>query len=105
MLTSSAFCHQETPYQAGYKALASYLLPYGIRVAGTFQSLSGPQVTSTNIYNNTNRTTTTDLARPFTNGQANVNLIQPGSYWGDRLNQIDLRFTKVLNVGKRASSI
>ncbi len=63
------------------------------------QSLLGPQVTGTNIYNNTNRTTTTDLARPFTNGQANVNLVEPGTSWGDRLNQIDLRFTKVLNVG------
>ena len=48
---------------------------------------------------NANRTTTTDLPRPFTNAQANVNLIEPGTMWGDRLNQIDLRFTKVLNVG------
>jgi hypothetical protein len=54
----------------------------------------------TNIYNNANRTASTDLARPFTNGQANVNLINPGTMWGDRLNQVDLRLTKVLNVGK-----
>jgi hypothetical protein len=99
-LSSKAFCHQETPVQAQYKGLASYLTPWwGIRVAGTFQSLPGPLVPATNIYNNANRTTTTDLPRPFTNAQANVNLIQPGTMWGDRLNQIDLRFTKVLNVG------
>jgi len=99
-LSSKAFCHQETPLQPLYKGLASYLTPWwGIRVAGTFQSLPGPQVPATNIYNNANRTTTTDLARPFTNAQANVNLIQPGTMWGDRLNQVDLRFTKVLNVG------
>jgi hypothetical protein len=101
VLTSKAFCHQETPFQAGYKGLASYLLPwYGIRVAGTFQSLPGPQILATNIYNNGNRATTTTLARPFTNGQANVNVIQPGTQWGDRLNQIDIRLTKVLNIGK-----
>jgi hypothetical protein len=101
VLTPASFCHQETPWQTGYKALASYLTPWwDIRLAGTFQSLIGPQVYGTNIYNNTNRTTTTDLARPFTNGQANVNLVQPGSYWGDRLNQIDFRVTKVVNVGK-----
>ena len=29
-----------------------------------------------------------------------MNVVQPGTQWGDRLNQIDLRFTKVLNVGK-----
>ena len=40
------------------------------------------------------------LGRPFTLGQANVNLIQPGTMYGDRLNQIDLRFSKILNVGR-----
>jgi hypothetical protein len=101
-LTSKSFCHQETPFQPLYKGLVSYLLPwYGVRVAATVQSLPGPQIVATNIYSNTtNRTTATTLARPFTNGQANVSVIQPGTQWGDRLNQIDLRLTKVLNVGK-----
>jgi hypothetical protein len=100
-LSSAAWCHQETPVQPLYKALASYLTPWwGIRVSGTLQSLIGPQVVGTNIYNNTNRTTSTTLGRPFTNGQANVNLVQPGTQWGDRLNQVDLRFTKVFNIGK-----
>jgi hypothetical protein len=100
-LSPQSFCHQETPYQPLWKGLASYLTPWwGIRVAGTLQSLPGPQIVGTNIYNNSNRTTTTTLTRPFTNGQAIVNVVQPGTQWGDRLNQIDLRFTKVLNVGK-----
>jgi hypothetical protein len=101
VLTPRSFCHQETPFQPLYKALASYLLPWlGVRVSGTLQSLPGPQIVATNIYNNASRTATTTLTRPFTNGQANVNVIQPGTQWGDRLNQIDLRLTKVLNVGK-----
>ena len=99
MQTSKAFCHQETPFQAGYKALASYLLPYGVRVSGTLQSLIGPQIVGTNIYNEANRLASTNLARPFTNTQATVNLVQPGTQWGDRLNQIDLRFTKILKIG------
>ena len=41
----------------------------------------------------------TTLARPFTNAQATINTIEPGSAYGDRLNQIDLRFTKIVNVG------
>jgi hypothetical protein len=100
-LTPRAYCHQETPVQPLYKALASYLTPWwGIRVAGTLQSLPGPQIAGTNIYNDANRTKTTTLARPFTNGQANVNVVQPGTQWGDRLNQVDLRVTKVVNIGK-----
>ena len=29
-----------------------------------------------------------------------MNVIEPGSFYGDRINQIDLRFTKIVNVGR-----
>ena len=29
-----------------------------------------------------------------------INLVNPGTQWGDRLNQIDLRFTKIQRVGR-----
>ena len=97
---SASFCHFESPYLAQYKALASYTLPgYGVRVSGTFQSLPGPQISANNIFNNNNRLAMTTLGRPFTLAQANVNVIQPGTFYGDRLNQIDLRLTKIVNVG------
>ena len=83
-----------------YKALASYTLPYGIRISGTLQSLVPLQVVANNIYNNANRLTSTTLPRPFTLAQANVNVIEPGSFYGDRVNQIDIRLTKIVNVGR-----
>ena len=96
-----SYCHQETGFIPQYKGLASYTLPwYGIRVSGTLQSLPGPILLAQNIYNNNNRTTSTTLGRPFTLAQANANLIAPGTELGDRLNQIDLRLTKIVNVGK-----
>jgi hypothetical protein len=99
--TPAAYCHQETPYLAQYKAAASYNLPwYGIRVSSTFQSGYGPQIVGNTIYNNANRTTSTTLGRPFTLGQANVNVVDPGSEFGDRLNQIDFRFTKIVAMGR-----
>jgi len=99
-LTPASFCHQETPFLTQYKGLVSYNLPwYGIRVSGTLQSLPGPQIVATNVYNNANRAALTTLARPFTNAQATINTIEPASAYGDRLNQIDLRFTKIVNVG------
>ena len=65
-----SFCHFETPFLPQYKALASYTLPwYGIRVAGTWQSLVPLQVAANNIYNNANRLTSTTLPRPFTLAQ------------------------------------
>jgi hypothetical protein len=39
------------------------------------------------------------LGRPFTFGQVTVNVVEPGSLYGDRLNQFDLRFSKLLNLG------
>jgi hypothetical protein len=98
---SAAFCHFESAFLPQYKGLASYTLPwYGIRVSGTFQSLPGPQLAANNIYNNANRAALTTLARPFTLAQANVNIIEPGTVYGDRLNWIDLRLTKIVNVGR-----
>jgi hypothetical protein len=100
-VTPASFCHQVTPYLTQYKGLVAYGLPwYGIRVSGTLQSLPGPQIVATNVYNNANRATLTTLARPFTAAQATINTIEPASAYGDRLNQIDLRFTKIVNVGK-----
>jgi hypothetical protein len=101
--TPKGFCHQETPYQPQWKALASYTLPYGVRVAGTFQSLPGPQIAANAIYNNASTAAgLTTLGRPYTLAQQTLNVIQPGSLYGDRLNQFDLRFTKVVNTGGRS---
>jgi len=102
-LQSMNFCRVETPYLAQYKALASYTLPYGIRLSGTLQSLpfaAQNGLTATNVYNNANRLTSTTLGRPFTLAQQTVNLIQPGTFYGDRVNQVDFRFTKIVNVGR-----
>jgi hypothetical protein len=100
-ISPAGFCHQESPFLTQYKALASYTLPwYGVRVSGTLQSLPGPQVIATNIYNNANRAALTTLQRPFTSAQSTISLLEPGSFYGDRLNQIDLRFTKIVNVGR-----
>jgi hypothetical protein len=98
---SAGFCHFESPYLPQYKAIASYTLPwYGVRVSGTFQSLPGPQLAANSIFNNANRVASTTLARPFTLGQQNVNLVEPGTLYGDRLNWFDLRLTKIVNVGR-----
>jgi hypothetical protein len=106
--TSREHCHQETPWQAQYKALASYTLPwYDVRVSGTWQSILGPQLAALTTYSETaNGVTTfsragfTSLSRPLTNAASTVNVIEPGTEWGDRLNQIDLRFTKAFNMGR-----
>jgi hypothetical protein len=94
--TPKQYCHQESPFLVQYKGLASYTVPYGIRLSGTFQSLPGPQIAANTVYVGT----APSLGRPFTLGQANINLVQPGTLYGDRLNQFDLRFTKIVAIGR-----
>jgi len=104
--TPKQYCRQETPYLPQYKALASYTLPFDIRVSGTFQSVPGPQIAASTVYSETGNGTTsflrssqTTLGRPLTFAASTLNVMEPGSMYGDRLNQIDLRFTKIFNVG------
>ena len=40
------------------------------------------------------------LGRNFTAGSATLGLIQPNTAYGDRLNEFDLRFTKIVTVGR-----
>ena len=92
---SFTYCRVEEPMLAQYKAFAAYVLPYDIRISGTLQSLPGPQVEANNNYTGT----PPGLGRAFATGSATVNLIEPGTTYGDRLNQVDLRFTKIVRVG------
>jgi hypothetical protein len=95
---SDRFCHFESGYLAQYKAIASYTLPYAVRISGSLQSLPGPQIAANNVYAGV----IPSLGRAPTGGQTTVNLVEPGTLYGDRLNQVDLRFTKILRTGGRA---
>ncbi len=47
------------------------------------------------------------LGRPLSNNAPNatVNIISPGSVYGDRLNQLDVRATKILKFGRTRTNI
>src|SRR6185369_6044603 len=49
----------------------------------------------------------TTLGRTFAGNQPNltVNLIQPGTVYGDRTNQLDLRFAKLLRFGRTKTQV
>jgi hypothetical protein len=86
------FCHQETPYLASVKIAGSYPLPANLLLAVTVQSNPAPLYTAT--YTATNAVIFPSLGRNLAsgaNGTAAINLISPGSLYGDRQNQLDLR--------------
>ena len=93
---STLYCHVQPPFQPDWKALVSYPLPWwGITTSGTLQNRPGPQilanytVTSAQVQN---------LGRPLSTGSATTQLIAPGTLYGDRYTQVDVRFGKLFNI-------
>ena len=101
------FCHTSEPLQTSVKGTASYNLPwYGIRLSGTLQSVPGPVIAANNVYACAPTGACAGvlgLGRALSGGTQTVNLVQPNSLYGDRLNQVDLRFTKILRVGRQGT--
>jgi hypothetical protein len=88
------------------KGYAAYTIPrIDVQVAGTFQSLPGPEITAFRVY--TNAEIAPSLGRSLSAGAqtVSVNLVQPGTLYGERLNQIDFRVGKVLRFGRTRTAV
>ena len=102
--TPESYCHIDTPFLTQAKALTSYLVPkIDVQVSGAFQSVAGPQVAGN--LNVPAAVVAQTLGRVPSGGASNiqVNLVRPGSMFGERMNQLDLRVGKVLRVGPARS--
>ena len=95
LLTSQGFCHVDQKVQTQVKFSAIYTVPkVDVLVSGNFQSIPGPNITATVVYPNSQ---IIGLGRNLSNNapNASVNVVYPSSMYGERLNQLDLRFGKV----------
>src|SRR5262249_1448980 len=82
-----------------FKFLGVLPLPWwGLVTSGTFQSVPGPQITAS--YAVTSGQVAGSLGRNLSSGTATVQLLAPGTVFGDRLNQLDYRLTKNFRVGR-----
>jgi hypothetical protein len=99
---TTAYCHNDPGFITKANAIASYTIPrVDVLIAGTFRSDQGAPLAA-----NWNAPTATvvnpALGRPISGGAATllVNILQPGAVWGDRVNELDFRFAKILRFGR-----
>jgi len=88
------------------KFLGTYTVPkVDVLIAATFQSLPGPNILAN--YVATNAEVQPSLGRPLSGGAANVtvNLVEPGTMYGARQNNLDLRVSKILTFGRTRSTV
>ena len=100
------YCDWSTGIQTRITGLAAYLVPkVDVSVSSTFRSDQGePLEANRGVFHRGGR----PVARPAAVGgreNATVNLIEPGSMYGDRLNVLDMRFAKVLRFGRTRTNV
>jgi hypothetical protein len=98
--TTPHLCDSRPPYRTQAKMMASFTLPGDVLVASTIQNTPGPEITATY----TVRASETTLGRLFAGGNANttkdVEIVPPGTLYGPRVTQVDVRLSKVLPLGR-----
>jgi hypothetical protein len=99
-LVSTEFCHLETPFLSQVKALGVYMLPWGVQMSGTLQNVPGPLIVANAVF--TSAQVSQSLGRPLSAASTVVvNIVTPGTLYGERMNQIDLRVSKSIKFGQR----
>jgi hypothetical protein len=95
------FCHVTTAFLTHVKFLGTYLVPkVEVQIAAAFQNLPGPAITNNVIYSNAE--VQPSLGRPLSGNAANVtvSVLRPGTMYGERLTELDLRFSKIIRIGQ-----
>jgi hypothetical protein len=103
---TSPYCHVATGFLTQLRGLASYTIPkILVQVSGVFQSKPGPQLAAN--YAVPASVIAQALGRPPAGQVTNVtiNLVEPGTLYGDRINQMDLRTAKILRFGPTRTMI
>ena len=105
----SQFCNNVQNWLWQWKGLGTYTIPkVGIQVSATYQNIPGPQLQATLVVpQGAGSAVATQLGRAATGGSTvTVNMLSPGSVFGDRLTQTDLRVGKVFRFsGNRRATV
>jgi hypothetical protein len=99
--TASPYCHAAYGVLTQARGLAAYVVPkIDVQLAATFQSKPGALLAAN--YAVPNALVVPSLGRSLSGAAPNVtvNLIEPGSMYGDRVNELDFRVARAFRYGR-----
>ncbi len=102
----SPYCHNDPGFVTKMSAIASYIVPkIDVLIAGTVRSDQGAVLAAN--WNAPVSTLTAALGRPanIAGTTAVINIVAPGQVWGDRVNELDFRFGKILTFGRMRTNV
>ena len=97
---SLPFCDVTGKFRTQFKMFGSYTIPeIDVMVSAMVQSLAGPEILAEFVA--TNAVISPSLGRNLSGRARNqeVNIVEPGTLYGPRVNQLDFRVAKILRFG------
>ncbi len=94
---ANPYCRVVEPFftLTSFRGLATYVVPrIDLQVSGTWRSDPGPELAANYVV--TNAIALPSLGRNLSSGNVTVNLVEPGTLYGARINNVDMRIAKIL---------
>ena len=94
---ANPYCRVVEPFftLTSFRGLATYVVPkIDLQVSGTWRSDPGPELAANYVV--TSAIAQPSLGRPLSSGNVTVNLVEPGTLYGARINNVDMRIAKIL---------
>jgi len=106
---TNPYCRQVEPWLTTFKGIASYLIPrVDVNVAGTFSSRPGVSLSANVTYTNADmlNPARSTLGRNIVGANTlTINVLEPNTVFGDRIDQLDIRVGKILRFGRTRTNL
>jgi hypothetical protein len=102
----SPYCHVAFGMLTQFRGLSAYLVPKAnVQISATFQSKPGAMLAAN--YTVPDAVVAPSLGRALSGNapSVTVNLVPPGTMYGDRINELDLRVARTLRAGRSRSTV
>jgi hypothetical protein len=101
---ANPWCRVEEPFKTSFRGLATYIVPkIDVNVSATWRSDPGPQLAANYVV--TSAVAFPSLGRNLSSGNVTVNLVEPGTLYGARQNNMDMRVAKILRFGETRAQV